>query len=228
MSNGKKKQSTAVVTTDYYRNAVGEQYRAVCAKTGEFFREVIKFGALLNEVADYIGESRGNNDETGLKGWLEANCPEVNYMTALGYKSMAAKCAKMIGGGTQAVAVLQGREVVKAPGSDRTVDVDGDFIARRDALFDEVDSRRKLEQMWFEFCGERAKPKAGRPKAAEGTVAKLSKRDEAKAIWNRFMLEATKRSLKDAAPLLDEAETRVCYESLGELVTALKTHLKEF
>lgn len=219
----------AVVSVSNYKTRVSDQYQTVCAKTGEFFREVIKFGALLNEVSDFLGESRGvGHDGDGLKGWLEKNCPEVNYNTAKGYKAMAEKAAKMIGGGTQAVAALQGQTLIHEPGTGDTIDVDGDILAQRDALFNEVDSRRKLEQMWFKFCGQAAKPKGGRPKAAEGQVAKLSRKDEAKAIWNQFMLGATKASLKDAIPLLGESETRACYDSLAALVGALKKHLAEF
>lgn len=230
MAKKQQKLTTAVAVnpSTVYADRVNGQYQTVCAKTGEFFREVIKFGALLNEVSDFLGESRGgDHTDDGLKGWLEKNCPDVNIQTAYGYKSMAAKCAKMIGGGTQAVAALQGRDEVKAPGTDETVDVAADYIEKRDALFNEVDSRRKLEQMWFEFCGER-KAKGGRPKAAEGQVAKLSRKDEAKAIWNQFMLGATKASLKDAIPLLGESETHACYDSLAALVGALKKHLAEF
>lgn len=231
MEKKQQKLTTAVAVnpSSVYADRVNGQYQTVCQKTGEFFREVIKFGALLNEVADFLGESRGgDHSDDGLKGWMEENCPEVNYNTAKGYKAMAEKAAKMIGGGTQAVAALQGRDEVKAPGTDETVDVSADYLEKRDALFNEVDSRRKLEQMWFEFCGQAAKPKGGRPKAAEGQVAKLSRKDEAKAIWNQFMLGATKASLKDAIPLLGESETHACYDSLAALVGALKKHLAEF
>ena len=225
----KNKQVTAVVPAGNYKTRVSDQYRAVCEKTGEFFREVVKFGALLNEVEDFLGEGRGaGHDGDGLKGWLEENCPEVNYNTAQGYKAMAAKCARMIGGGSQAIAALQGQELVREPGTGDTIDVDGDFIRKRDELFDEVSSRRQLEQMWFEFCGKSAKAKGGRPKAEKKPLVKMKKSDEAKSIWNVLLQQVTKTSVKDAIPLLPEKESQIAYDTLRDLADMLKKHLGEF
>lgn len=224
----KKKQVTAVVPASNYKTRVSDQYRTVCEKTGEFFREVVKFGALLNEVEDFLGNEQCR-EGSGLKGWLAENCPEVNYNTAQGYKAMAAKCARMIGGGSQAIAALQGQELVVAPGTGETIDVDGDFIRKRDELFDEVSSRRQLEQMWFEFCGGRGeKSKGGRPKAEEKPLPKLKKSDEAKAIWNVLLQQVTKTSVKDAIPLLPEKEAQIAYDTVRDLADMLKKHLDEF
>ena len=143
------------VSNQHYKSHVSSQYRVVCQKTGEFFREVVNFGALLNEVSDFIGATQGGDvNREGLKTWLAENCPEVEYKSAMSYKAMAAKCATMIGGGTQALAVLQNKETVLAPGSDHDfIDVDAKYLEKRDELFEKADSRRKLEQMWFQFCG---------------------------------------------------------------------------
>lgn len=159
-----------------YRERVSEQYRTVCAANVNFFREVVNFGSLLNEVEGFLGArcGRGSAGE-GLKGWLEENCPDVNYKTAYGYKAMAAKVAKMIGGGVQAIACLQGRDTVIEPASQAVVDIDPTFIAKRDALFEKVESRRQLEQLWFEFCGEREKKRPGRP-AGSGTSGEYKKK----------------------------------------------------
>lgn len=40
--------------------------------------------------------------------------------------------------------------------------------------------------------------------------------------------EAAKRSVKDALPLLGEAETKVAYDALGDLRALLRRHLDEF
>ena len=120
MKKKTKSTSLAVVQSPstYYRDRVSSSYADVNAKTGEWFRTIISFGALLDEVTSFLGEGRGRgNDGEGLKGWLEENCPEVSYKSAMGYKSMATKCAKMLGGGTMAIAALQGLEVVKTPGA---------------------------------------------------------------------------------------------------------------
>ena len=96
--------------------------------------------------------------------------------------------------------------------------------ARRDA---DATSRRKLEQMYFEFAYGKG-GKVGRPKAESGALPKLKKSEEAAAIWAGVMRVLDKSAVMDAVPLLDEKATRVCKERLGDLYEALKRHLEEF
>ena len=42
------------------------------------------------------------------------------------------------------------------------------------------------------------------------------------------MQKVSHHSLRDAIPLLEEKETRVCYEGLRDLAALLKKHLEEF
>ena len=183
---------------------------------------------MLLQWERFLGESRGGKGGTsgeGLKGWLEKNCPEIGYAAAMGYKTMAERAIKMLGGGMMATAALLGEYAVEDP-SGEVVAVDCTVRRKADELFEKADSRRKLEQMWFEFTnGEGAKPKA---KKEQGQIVNLSRKDAAKAAWNIFMQKATNRSLKDAIPLLGEKETRTCYDDLRGLVDLLKDHLKEF
>ena len=190
------------------------------------FRTVISFGALLDEVAAFLGKTQGRDGE-GLRVWLSENCPEVNYNTAMGYKAMASKCAKMLGGGTQAIAALQGRDTVSAPGGGETVDVDAEILEKRDQLFEAADSRRKLEQLYLDFLGG-DKPKGGRPKADTKPIPKLTKAQESKKIWSDVLLILNKTSVHNAIPLLPEKETELCVETLSDLLSSLKDHLKEF
>ncbi len=208
-----KKNETGLAVRADYRERVSAQYRAVCEKTGEFFREVVKFGALLNEVESFLGNEQCR-DGSGLKGWLEANCPEINYNTAQGYKGMAAKCAAMIGGGTQALACLQGRDEVVEPTTQEIIDIDASFVERRDALFEAADSRRKLEQLWFEFCGKAAK-KVGRPKgAAKFEFKKDPPEVEAARIWAEIKNSLECATLRDS---IDVLEPRIAVIMVGVL-----------
>ena len=207
--------------------ALTTQYQAVVAATGQMLREAVKFGAMLMELETIVGKSHGgpNGAGDGIKGWLAEHCPEINYNTAKVYKNLAAKSATLIGGmGLQVVAALQGGEkVTKTDGE--VIDVPAEIIEKRDKLFAECDSRRKLEQAYFAFMSEEGKPKA---KKEAKPLPKLSQRDAAKSVWNIFMQKATKHSLKDAIPLLGEKETQACYDDLRDLVELLKSHLKEF
>ena len=221
----KKKQETAVVPASNYKTRVSDQYRTVCEKTGEFFREVVKFGALLNEVEDFLGNEE-RREGSGLKGWLAENCPEVNYNTAQGYKAMAAKCARMIGGGSQAIAALQGQVLVVAPGTGETIDVDGDFIRKRDELFDEVSSRRQLEQMWFEFCGGRGvKSKCGRPKAEKTEFVMKPKEENSADIWAGIKADFEGPAAQKAVKYLNAEATTAVLDSLRRLVAKFEEHL---
>ena len=190
-------------------------------------REAVKFGAMLMELETIVGKSHAgrNSEGEGIKAWLAEHCPEINYSTAIVYKNLAAKSATLIGGmGLQVVAALQGGEkVTKTDGE--VIDVPAEIIEKRDKLFAECDSRRKLEQAYFAFMSEEGKPKA---KKEAKPLPKLSQRDAAKSVWNIFMQKATNHSLKDAIPLLGEKETQACYDDLRDLVNLLKDHLNEF
>ena len=240
MKETKKTKSTAVATVNPVNpvnpvqnspadiaGALTTQYKTVVAATGQMLREAVKFGAMLMELETIVGKSQGGRgtDGDGIKAWLAEHCPEINYKTATVYKSLAAKSATLIGGmGLQVVAALQGGEkVTKTDGE--VIDVPAEIIEKRDALFAECDSRRKLEQAYFAFMSEEGKPKA---KKEAKPLPKLSQRDAAKSIWNIFMQKATNHSLKDAIPLLGEKETQACYDDLRDLVALLKDHLNEF
>ena len=241
MKKTKKTKSTAVATVNPVNpvnpvqnspadiaGALTTQYQAVVAATGQMLREAVKFGAMLMELETIVGKSHAgrNSEGEGIKAWLAEHCPEINYATAMGYKSLAAKSATLTGGmGLQVVAALQGGEkVTKTDGE--VIDVPAEIIEKRDALFAECDSRRKLEQAYFALMSEgQAQPKA---KKEAKPLPKLTQRDAAKSIWNIFMQKATNHSLKDAIPLLGEKETQACYDDLRDLVELLKSHLKEF
>ena len=228
MKKKTKSTSLAVVQSPaaYYRDRVNTSYADVNAKTGEWFRSVISFGALLDEVAAFLGAKNGGKHEGGsLENWLSENCPEVNYNTAMGYKAMAVKCAKMLGGGTQAIAALQWRDTVSAPGGGEAVDVDAEILEKRDQLFEAADSRRKLEQMYLDFMSR----KPGRPKGTTAnkkvSAATLSPEEDARALWSRLIAPAQTYGLEPAASLLTSEDAEAALEILTGLCDILKRRL---
>ena len=162
----KKNHSKALnPSTINYKDRVSGQYAAIETAKDNLLRECVKFGALLIEVGYYLGESRGgDHSEGGLKSWLAENCPEINYNTAKSYKRMGEMAVAQLGGGSQAVAVLQDKTEVVPPGEDAPIDVESKFVDKRDKLFSEVKSRRELEQTYFKFMAMEGKGKVGRPK----------------------------------------------------------------
>ena len=223
----KKTASLPVPQSTYYRDRVSSSYADVNAKTGEWFRTIISFGALLDEVAAFLGAKNGGKHEGGsLENWISENCPEVNYKTAMGYKTMATKCAKMLGGGTMAIAALQGLEVVKAPGTNETIEIDAEILEKRDALFEAADSRRKLEQMYLDFMGGAVK--RGRPvgtKAAKVSAAELSPEQSARALWSKVIEPANTYGLEPASRLLTLNDARTALDVLTTLCDILKRRL---
>lgn len=224
---GTKSTSSAVVESVDVRKAreISQQYGVLANKANAFIQEAIKFGAILIEWEQFLGKSQGKAGE-GLKNWLEQNCPEINYNTAMKYKLLAEKNAQMLGGGAMALAALQGETTVRQPDGE-VIDVECKVIEKRDEIFSEANSFQKLEQMWLDLFGTGEKPKA---KKKSGTVqlVNLSQRDQAKGIWNLFMQKVSHHSLRDAIPLLGEKEAKVCYEGLRDLAALLKKHLEEF
>jgi hypothetical protein len=69
---------------------ITEQYKRAISGT----LEVLRFGAMLIEVElnltreILIGRGRGRPTDGTLKEWLEENCPEVNYKTAMRFKML--------------------------------------------------------------------------------------------------------------------------------------------
>ena len=71
--------------------ALSFQFAKVGKAAGAATREMVVFGAMLEQVDDGLTRNRHNPDGTGvsLKSWLEANCPEINYNTAKSYQRAA-------------------------------------------------------------------------------------------------------------------------------------------
>ena len=231
-ANGRDARSPSV---NNYRDRVSNQYAAIETAKDNLLRECVKFGALLTEVSYFLGEARhANNEGEGLKAWLEENCPEVNYSTAINYKALAGKCVKMIGGGSQAVAALQDKTEVIPPGEDAPVDVDAKFIEKRDELFAEVKSRRELEQTYFDFMAREGKRRPGRPKGSGkpapenyAAVHKTAAENAAKAyaiFWGEL---DKKRQLPNLASLLKVEDARDILALVEPVYHALKKRVGE-
>lgn len=73
--------------------ALSFQFSKVSKAAGAATREMVVFGAMLEQVDDGLTRNRYNNADKGatasLKSWLEENCPEINYQTAKSYQRAA-------------------------------------------------------------------------------------------------------------------------------------------
>lgn len=226
--NIKKTAAVAVKTTTMPTDSeaaeqIISQYRTVVESEKTCFKERVKFGAMLIQWEQYLGGSRGVNHEgEGLKGWLEKNCPAIAYVTAQSYKTMAERVIKMIGGGRMAEAVLLENETVMQPNGE-VVDVDSAMAQARDNLFANVDSRRKLEQAWFDFM----KSQGVATSKAQHPVKKLSKQEESKVIWTGVMNILDKSAVLDSVALLPGNVASACLARITTLRDALKQRVSE-
>ena len=223
-----------------YRERVESAYAEVDRRQGEFIRSVCAFGALLDEVAAFLGASNGGDhtsksglaelEDGTLQSWLAENCPEINYNTAMGYRSLAVKAARMLGGGTQAIAALQGRDTVAEPGTGDVIYVDAKVVKKRDELFEAADSRRKLEQAYVSFMSAGGRAGAARtPKAAlEYRQVRRSEEENAVAvIWPMVKPVLTHRGAwMKAVTLVPTAKLEEAADTIEEFLGAIRAELK--
>ena len=236
MKKQTKKQTThsLALTDDQAANAIRQQYQVVIRAEAATFRERVRFGGMLLQWERFLGESRGGaggGADDGLKGWLAENCPELGYAAAMGYKTMAERAIKMLGGGAVVTAALLGEHAVEDP-SGEVIDVQAEVIEKCDAFFEKADSRRKLEQMWFEFTtgeGDKPKKKAKRKAVVVSEGEGLSMSDSATVMWadamrafeeNRAAFHSAARDLKPAVARKFLSELKMLVEALEKRVTA--------
>lgn len=209
-----------------------DQYRVVVAAERSCFRERVKFGAMLIMWERFLGESRGRGTSgEGLKGWLEANCPELGYDTAMKYKYSAERAIAMLGGGAMATAALLGHDEVTQPDGE-VVDVDEATAKKCDELFENATSRRKLEQMYFDFV-EKEKRREKRRKSGDIAESKLnanrvlSLRESAAILWGDAMkpFVAKRGAFFSAAKNLDHDLAASWLEELKMLCDVLQKRI---
>ena len=221
------------LTDDQVASAISKQYQVVIRAEAATFRERVRLGAMLLQWERFLGEARGGKGGGaggGLKGWLEKNCPELGYDSALSYKTMAERAIKMLGGGAVVTAALMGEYAVEDP-SGEVVAVDCTVRRKADEFFEKADSRRKLEQMWFEFMNGEGQPRKTRGKGLDvggEAVPVLTAAQTAHAEWSRlFMLKGRFAKMVRLAASLTRSDASDAIELLRPLMDALRARVKE-
>ncbi len=243
MNKTKNNKSTAVATVepvkavpltdDQAANAIRQQYQVVIKAEEASFWARARLGAMLLQWEAFLGEARGGKgggSGEGLKGWLEKNCPELGYDSALSYKNSARMAVTMIGGGAVAVAALLGESEVTQPDGE-VIDVPCEVVEKRDKLYKDVDSRRKLEQAYFAFMNGEGKPGKKRSKGldvGDESAPALTAEQEAHAEWSRlFVLKPRFSKMMRLAKCLTFADASDALELLRPLMDSLRARVKE-
>ena len=222
-------EPAAVVANTRERDAayrLSRQYAKVNGSWKNALEQTMRFGAMLKEWSDFLGEGRGGaggGASGGLQTWLANHCPEINYNTAMGYKLLAEKTVRMLGGGAPAVAALIGRDTVTDPDGNE-VPIDAEVVEKKEEIFRAADSRRKLEQMYFDFTEAPARPK-GRAKGSKNVPKTDAER--ADAFWKLNAATLSAPWALKSIPLVEWRVANFALATLQPLVTALKRRVSE-
>lgn len=224
--------ANTAITAALAADRIKAQYAVVVQAEKNCFRERVKFGVMLIEWGNFLGESRGGkggtSDGEGLKGWLEKNCPEVGYVSAMAYKTMAERALKMLGGGAVVKAALLGSAEVRQPDGE-VIDIPASASEQCNRFFDAVDSRRKLEQMWFTFSEGERRSENKRKAAAAAAGHGLSDSDSATVMWHDAIsvFERHRAAFHSAARDLQVPVAKRFLAELQMLVEALQERINE-
>ena len=203
---------------------LSRQYAKVNGSWKNALEQTVRFGAMLKEWSDFLGASRGGaHNGDSLKEWLANHCPEINYNTAMGYKLLAEKTVRMLGGGAPAVAALIGRDTVTDPDGNE-IPIDAEVVEKKEEIFRAADSRRKLEQMYFDFTEAPARPK-GRAKGSKNVPKTDAER--ADAFWKLNAATLSAPWALKSIPLVEWRVANFALTALQPLVTALKRRVSE-
>ena len=201
---------------------LSRQYAKVNGSWKNALEQTVRFGAMLKEWGDFLGDTQGRAGK-GLQTWLAQNCPEINYNTAMGYKLLAEKTVRMLGGGAPAVAALIGRDTVTDPDGNE-IPIDAEVVEKKEEIFRAADSRRKLEQMYFDFTEAPARPK-GRAKGSKNVPKTDAER--ADAFWKLNAATLSAPWALKSIPLVEWRVANFALTALQPLVTALKRRVSE-
>lgn len=222
-------EPAAVVANTRERDAayrLSRQYAKVNGSWKNALEQTVRFGAMLKEWGDFLGEGRGGaggGASGGLQTWLANHCPEINYKTAMGYKLLAEKTVRMLGGGAPAVAALIGRDTVTDPDGNE-IPIDAEVVEKKEEIFRAADSRRKLEQMYFDFTEAPERPK-GRAKGSKNVPKTDAER--ADAFWKLNAATLSAPWALKSIPLVEWRVANFALTALQPLVTALKRRVSE-
>ena len=174
------------------------------------------------QLRDKRGQFKG-----GLGDFLAANCPEINYKTALGYKGMAIKFAILMAGmpekvDDEIIAALAAPHERNISYGAEAQPVRESTIERREAFFQDATSRRMLEKLYLALLD---KLDHGELTDETKAIGEAKPDEAAAAVWARVMGVIDKTCVLDATAFLPRKAAEVCLARCNELAKALKARL---
>ena len=202
--------------------ALSHQYLRVSKVTNAALREMVVFGAMLTEIDKALTSQRFscNGGGASLRSWLEANCPEIEYATAMDYKRtmknfMAYKQLK------------EDTPLLELMNADPYDDEQKEAL-RRDIL----DSMTGLTKTQLRRLTD---AKVGRPKGSKADIGRKPDTTDvvasARAVWSQVIVPADRCAvaLKGAAKLLtmeDVENAQAVLQALMEMLAEREAELR--
>ncbi len=193
--------------------------------------EILRFGAMLLAVGEWLdklenlqqrlsssGHGGDRRSGTGLKAWLETNCPEINYKTAHGYLSAAA-------GLRREARLAADVPLLALMGEDPVPDARAERLRRR--------VQRVIEGSTLGLLKEAARgpepgAKGGAREGAGRPRLEPSAETRAGAAWGLIGREIDRADGWGFAAFLPEAMAREALHTVTRLRDALKARVAEF
>lgn len=210
------------ITEDQMALSLNQQFTDINQAVGSVFRKILNFGCALAQAErelDRRGLLKNRKARQGMQGWLAEHCPDVNYKTAMRWKTIVVKAANSLGCSTEEAFKILSGEVQ---------DVTAKLAKRRDDIYS-AKSQRDLLQMLFNFASEDAGT-VGRPSGSgDSVVQKLTRTESARRMWASlvFPIQKNRAAFYSSAKLLPIDEARRTLEELKQLVKSLESRVKE-
>jgi len=229
MSKSSKSNKTAVatlpapqITEDVMATSISQQYNDLTLATQDLVRRTLNFGAALAQAEielEQRGVLKNRKAGQGMQSWLAKHCPDVNYKTAMRWKSLATQVANSLScSSDQALKLLTGDDSIEVPSKVTT---------RLDKIY-EVTSLRKLTQQLFDFSSEGGNA-PGRPSGTSTApnAERLSSQQSAQRLWAKPLsfLVKNRSALFSAAKLLPIDQARDALSELKQHVQVLSERL---
>lgn len=212
---------TNELLSTYTPGQVTEQWGRARTAQWHAINESLKLGAMLIDVEKSLVREthKGGCFQTGdtLKAWLETNCPEVNYKTALRYRNAAEGLARQLGRANKVDGV---QILIEADCREGCTPEAG----RSHELVEKAIDGRSMRQMLMDLWGEEAKPQGGsREGSGRPTVKDVPAQTRAGACWAKIGHEI---DLAQAWKFTRFLPIGIAKEAL-KTVTLLRDSLKE-
>lgn len=195
--------------------------------------EIVRFGAMLVEIDMSLKRQthKGGCFQTGdsLKTWMDENCPDINYKTAMGYKVVAEQMRdkyKVPAKLPLTLALPQSDGTIKVSIPD-TINIPESRVETLQREFFGMCEGKSMYQLTLDLGIREPKRKGGAREGSGRPQAQLDSVLAAGAAWGRIGPAIDRATAWKFERFLPEAMCREALSTLAVLQDALKARLEE-